>query len=79
MLLAGVRGSGKQPGELRRSQNWIGGRARNKAVFVPPPAERVPALLADVERFIHSRAEAICRRWSGLRWFTPIRDHPPVS
>ena len=57
MLLAGVRGSGKQPGELRRSQNWIGGPRPGKAVFVPPPAERVPALLADVERFIHSRAE----------------------
>jgi len=56
-LLAGVRGSGKQPGELRRSQNWIGGPRPGKAVFVPPPAERVPALLADVERFIHSRAE----------------------
>ena len=57
MLLAGVHGSGKQPGELRRSQNWIGGPRPGKAVFVPPPAERVPALLADVERFIHSRAE----------------------
>lgn len=57
-LLAGVRGSGKQPGELRRSQNWIGGPRPGKAVFVPPPAERVPALLADVERFIHSRAES---------------------
>ena len=57
MLLAGVRGSGKQPGELRRSQNWIGGPRPGKAVLVPPPAERVPALLADVERFIHSRAE----------------------
>ena len=57
MLLAGVRGSGKQPGELRCSQNWIGGPRPGKAVFVPPPAERVPALLADVERFIHSRAE----------------------
>lgn len=58
LLLAGVRGSGKQPGELRRSQNWIGGPRPGKAVFVPPPAERVPALLADVERFIHSRAES---------------------
>lgn len=56
-LLAGVRGSGKQPGELRRSQNWIGGPRPGKAVFVPPPAERVPELLADVERFIHARVE----------------------
>lgn len=57
-LLAGVRGSGKQPGELRRSQNWIGGTRPGKAVFVPPPAERVPALLADAERFIHAGAES---------------------
>lgn len=57
LLLAGVRGSGKQPGELRRSQNWIGGPRPGKAVFVPPPAERVPTLLADVERFIHARGE----------------------
>jgi Fic family protein len=52
-LLAGARGGGKQPGELRRSQNWIGGSRPGRAVFVPPPPERVPALLADLERFIH--------------------------
>lgn len=57
LLLAGVRGSGKQPGELRRSQNWIGGTRPGKAVFVPPPAERVPALLADIECFIHGGTE----------------------
>ncbi len=54
LLLDGVRGSGKQPGELRRSQNWIGGTRPGHAAFVPPPAERVPALLADLERFIHA-------------------------
>jgi len=54
LLLDGVRGSGKQPGELRRSQNWIGGTRPGNAVFVPPPAERVADLLADVERFIHA-------------------------
>ncbi|MEO6744472.1 MAG: Fic family protein [Caldimonas sp.] len=53
LLLAGARGAGKQPGELRRSQNWIGGTRPGNAVFVPPPPERVPALLADLERFIH--------------------------
>ena len=52
-LLAGARGAGKQPGELRRSQNWIGGTRPGNAVFVPPPPERVAALLADLERFIH--------------------------
>jgi Fic family protein len=53
LLLAGARGAGKQPGELRRSQNWIGGTRPGKAVFVPPPPERVPELLSDLERFIH--------------------------
>lgn len=54
LLLDGARGAGKQPGELRRSQNWIGGTRPGNAVFVPPPAERVAALLADMEHFIHS-------------------------
>ncbi len=54
LLLDGVRGSGKQPGELRRSQNWIGGSRPGNAVFVPPPPEKVADLLADVERFIHA-------------------------
>ena len=53
LLLAGARGAGKQPGELRRSQNWIGGSRPGRAVFVPPPPGRVPALLTDLERFIH--------------------------
>ena len=55
-LLDGARGAGKQPGELRRSQNWIGGTRPGNAVFVPPPPEHVPALLADMERFIHGTA-----------------------
>jgi Fic family protein len=54
LLLDGVRGAGKQPGELRRSQNWIGGTRPGNAVFVPPPPERVAALLGDLERFIHA-------------------------
>jgi Fic family protein len=58
LLLDGVRGAGKQPGELRKSQNWIGGTRPGRAVFVPPPPEQVPALLADLERFIHDRAPA---------------------
>ncbi len=53
LLLDGARGAGKQPGELRRSQNWIGGTRPGNAVFVPPPPERVADLLADLERFIH--------------------------
>lgn len=53
LLLDGARGAGKQPGELRHSQNWIGGTRPGNAVFVPPPPERVPELLSDLERFIH--------------------------
>jgi len=56
LLLNGVRGAGKQPGELRRSQNWIGGTRPGNAVFVPPPPENVPQLLTDMERFIHDDA-----------------------
>lgn len=59
LLMDGVRGAGKQPGELRRSQNWIGGSRPGNAVFVPPPPEHVPALLADLERFIHSKDTAL--------------------
>jgi Fic family protein len=55
LLIDGVRGAGKQPGELRRSQNWIGGTRPGNAVFVPPPPERVADLLADLERFIHGQ------------------------
>lgn len=58
-LLDGVRGAGKQPGRLRRSQNWIGGTRPDNAAFVPPPAERVAELLGDLERFIHAPANAL--------------------
>ncbi|OYU12810.1 MAG: cell filamentation protein Fic [Comamonadaceae bacterium PBBC1] len=53
LLMDGARGAGRQPGELRKSQNWIGGTRLGNAVFVPAPPEHVPALLADLERFIH--------------------------
>jgi Fic family protein len=59
LLLDGARGTGKQPGELRRSQNWIGGARPGRAVFVPPPPDHVPGLLADLERFIHDPAPAL--------------------
>ena len=59
LLMDGVRGAGKQPGELRRSQNWIGGTRPGNAVFVPPPPERVGALLADLERYIHQSRPAL--------------------
>lgn len=54
ILMQGVRGANKQPGELRRSQNWVGGSRPGNAVFVPPPPERVADLLGDLERYIHA-------------------------
>lgn len=53
LLLDGVRGAGKQPGQLRRSQNWIGGTRPGNAAFVPPPPEEVAPLLSALEHFIH--------------------------
>jgi Fic family protein len=54
-LLRGVRGSRLTPGELRRSQNWIGpgGCTLSEATFVPPPPDVVPKALGDLERFLH--------------------------
>lgn len=59
LLLDGARGSGKQPGALRRSQNWIGGTRPGNAVFVPPPADRVADLLRDMEQFIHEASPTL--------------------
>lgn len=56
LLLDGARGAGKQPGELRRSQNWIGGTRPGNAAFVPPPADQLARLLGEMEGFIHAPA-----------------------
>jgi Fic family protein len=53
-LMRGVRGQSKQPGEVRRSQNWIGGTRPGNAVFVPSAPEEVPALLGDLEKYLHA-------------------------
>jgi len=59
VLLDGVRGAGKQPGELRRSQNWIGGTRPGNAAFVPPPADQMASLLSDLEQFIHDETSTL--------------------
>jgi len=53
ILLSKGRGSGKQPGEFRRSQNWIGGSRPGNAVFVPPPPELLEECLNHLELFLH--------------------------
>ena len=53
-LMRGVRGADKQPGSVRRSQNWIGGSRPGNAAFVPPPPHALPELLSALERYLHA-------------------------
>jgi Fic family protein len=53
VLLSKGRGSDKQPGEFRQSQNWIGGTRPGTAAFVPPPPEMVLDCMSALERFLH--------------------------
>ncbi len=54
VLLARGRGADRQPGEFRRSQNWIGGTRPGNARFVPPPPGRVDSCMVELERFLHA-------------------------
>jgi Fic family protein len=54
-LLQGVRGEKRQPGEFRRSQNWIGGATINDATYIPPVHTAIPELIGDLENFVHNK------------------------
>jgi Fic family protein len=53
-LMRGVRGAGKAPGNVRKTQNWIGGSRPGNAAFVPPPPEQLPGLLDNLEKYLHA-------------------------
>ena len=59
VLMQGVRGEHKAPGEFRRSQNWIGGSMPSTAIFVPPSVPDMEAALADFEMFLNNDANDI--------------------
>lgn len=59
VLLSEGRGSNKEPGEFRRSQNWIGGTRPGNAAFVPPPADRVMECMGQLEIFLHEERRDI--------------------
>ena len=54
VLMRGVRGADKTPGDFRRVQNWIGGATAERARFVPPPVPEMKAALYDFEKFLHA-------------------------
>ena len=59
VLLSKGRGSDKQPGEFRQSQNWLGGTRPGTAAFVPPPPELVPDCMSALELFLHDELEPL--------------------
>lgn len=58
-LLRKGRGKTKDPGEFRRSQNWIGGTRPGNALYVPPPPQQVTDCMSDLERFVHDRIDQL--------------------
>ena len=54
ILLQGVRGEHKTPGEIRKTQNWIGGSSLKDAFFIPTEPNLLPEILSDIEKFLHN-------------------------
>ena len=54
ILMQGVRGEHKSPGNFRKSQNWIGGSNLSDAAYIPPHHEEIPNLMSDLELFLHN-------------------------
>ena len=59
ILMSSARGEHRNPGDIRKSQNWIGGSNLKNAVFIPPAPNELPALLTDLEKFWHNEKIAI--------------------
>lgn len=59
VLMTGVRGQEKNPGEFRTSQNWIGGQGSTlkNARYIPPSPEDMKSAMSDLEKYIHSNDE----------------------
>ena len=59
VLLSKGRGSHAQPGQFRRSQNWIGGSRPGNAAYVPPPPEYVMECMGQLEMFLHQESPSL--------------------
>lgn len=61
VLMKGVRGGNRTPGEFRRTQNWLGpaGSTLNNATFVPPPPQEAEKAMGDLEKYIHRKRDSL--------------------
>jgi len=80
-LMGGVRGEHGTPGELRRSQNWIGppGCTLNEAVFVPPPVDEMHAALSEWEKYVNSEAKEPLLLQAALMHYQFEAIHPFID